>query len=346
MGAVLGVELLEIPEHPLARVVHRALADLVSNCGSISRSAARVGQRLLALFEKRWGRVVHVRARGGVVLCTGGFVFNPRAVAKSAPAYSCCKMRIGTAGDTGSGIALGLSAGAAVAKLERCCGFRFINPPSALVGGVLVGPEGDRVCNEELYGATLCEKLVAEHGGKGYLVLDSVALRAARRQLGREPMGLFQLLFGSVNVFLNRKKGRSLEALALKLGINSRNLVDAIEDYNAGIDRGADSEGKADRYLRKIGSPPFYGIDCSVGSALFPTPYFTLGGLKVAGVTARAIDLDGREIPGLYAAGRTAIGISSNSYVSGLSVADCLFSGRNAGGDAASRALGTAAAKK
>lgn len=33
----------------------------------------------------------------------------------------------------------------------------------------------------------------------------------------------------------------------------------------------------------------------------------------------------------LYAAGRAAVGICSNSYVSGLSLADCVFSGRRAG---------------
>ncbi|MGT2433669.1 hypothetical protein ACU4HD_41780 [Cupriavidus basilensis] len=36
-------------------------------------------------------------------------------------------------------------------------------------------------------------------------------------------------------------------------------------------------------------------------------------------------------IAGLYAAGRTAVGIASNHYVSGLSLADCIWSGRNAG---------------
>ena len=38
----------------------------------------------------------------------------------------------------------------------------------------------------------------------------------------------------------------------------------------------------------------------------------------------------GALIPGLFAAGRTAVGICANSYVSGLSLADCVFSGRRA----------------
>ena len=40
----------------------------------------------------------------------------------------------------------------------------------------------------------------------------------------------------------------------------------------------------------------------------------------------------GRPIPGLYAAGRSAVGIPSNNYVSGLSLADGVWSGRRAAG--------------
>ncbi len=44
---------------------------------------------------------------------------------------------------------------------------------------------------------------------------------------------------------------------------------------------------------------------------------------------------DGGVIPGLYAAGRNAVGVCSRQYVSGLSIADCVYSGRRAGGAAA-----------
>ncbi len=42
---------------------------------------------------------------------------------------------------------------------------------------------------------------------------------------------------------------------------------------------------------------------------------------------------------GLYAAGRTAVGLCSRSYVSGLSLADCVFTGRRAGQHAAAEAV-------
>jgi 3-oxo-5alpha-steroid 4-dehydrogenase len=49
------------------------------------------------------------------------------------------------------------------------------------------------------------------------------------------------------------------------------------------------------------------------------------------------LDASGAPVAGLFAAGRTAVGICATSYVSGLSLADCVFSGRRAGRSAAAR---------
>lgn len=68
---------------------------------------------------------------------------------------------------------------------------------------------------------------------------------------------------------------------------------------------------------------------------MFPLAVLSLGGLKVNESNGAVIDAAGRDIPGLYAAGRTAIGVASSRYVSGLSLADCIFSGRRAGKAAA-----------
>lgn len=66
-----------------------------------------------------------------------------------------------------------------------------------------------------------------------------------------------------------------------------------------------------------------------------PIPGLTLGGLVVDGETRLVKSEDGEVIPGLYAAGRNAVGVCSNAYISGLSLADCIFSGRRAGAHAA-----------
>ena len=72
-------------------------------------------------------------------------------------------------------------------------------------------------------------------------------------------------------------------------------------------------------------------MDVSVDSKLSPCAVLTLGGLVVNEETGNIKNKDRVDIEGLFAAGRSAIGICSNIYVSGLSIADCIFSGRRAG---------------
>jgi 3-oxo-5alpha-steroid 4-dehydrogenase len=82
--------------------------------------------------------------------------------------------------------------------------------------------------------------------------------------------------------------------------------------------------------MAQLLQPPFCAIDASVDSKLLPMATMSVGGLGVEEDSGLVLDADGRPIQGLYAAGRNAVGICSNIYVSGLSYADCLFSGRRA----------------
>ena len=59
-----------------------------------------------------------------------------------------------------------------------------------------------------------------------------------------------------------------------------------------------------------------------------------MGGLAVDEATGQVKGEQGDLIKGLYAAGRTAVGIPSYLYMSGLSIADCIFSGLRAADDA------------
>ena len=80
---------------------------------------------------------------------------------------------------------------------------------------------------------------------------------------------------------------------------------------------------------------PYYAINAGIRSKRFPCPTLTLGGLVVDERTGQVRNESGGVIPGLYAAGRNAVGVCSRQYVSGLSIADCVYSGRRAGGAAA-----------
>lgn len=336
-GEVLGVELAELAA-PLAPL-HELGKLLVTYGGGFSIPATEVLSRQLARFEDRVVRRRLVRAKGGVVLAAGGFVFNPAMMREHAPSYASSSMRLGTAGDDGRGILLGRAAGAATGRMDRCCAWRFINPPSAWTRGILVGMDGTRLCNEELYGSKIGEH-IAEHGGRAVLVIDAAMMELARAQMRSEPMGGFQLVFGAANNYLNHAKGGSLDELADACGLPRERLRASVDAYNAGVRAGKDAMGKSEDALHPIERGPFFAIDCDLDTVAFPTPCITLGGLVVDGLSARVVREDGGEpIAGLYAAGRNAVGVSSHSYVSGLSVSDGIFSGRNAGAAAAARAL-------
>jgi 3-oxo-5alpha-steroid 4-dehydrogenase len=78
--------------------------------------------------------------------------------------------------------------------------------------------------------------------------------------------------------------------------------------------------------MAELATGPSYAVDASTDARLFPLSCMTVGGLRMDEASGAVKALMGGVVPGLYAAGRTAIGICSNLYVSGLSFADCIYS--------------------
>ena len=79
--------------------------------GEVWSATHQVLHRPVAWLERRYGRPLRVAARQGVILSAGGFVFNGDMLREHAPAYR-GGLRLGTAGDDGSGIRLGTEVGA------------------------------------------------------------------------------------------------------------------------------------------------------------------------------------------------------------------------------------------
>jgi len=130
----------------------------------------------------------------------------------------------------------------------------------------------------------------------------------------------------------------TVAAVAARAGLDPDRLEATLAAYNAAARDPAvpDPAGKPAAARRAQDQPPFALIDCSVRPRLFyPAPVLTLGGLVVDPGSGQVLRPDGRPVDGLYAAGRSAAGLCSRSYVSGLSLADCVFSGRRAGHHAA-----------
>ena len=214
--------------------------------------------------------------------------------------------------------------------------WRFLSPPAALLGGVLVDEAGARVCDESRYGAAIGDAIVTGHGGRAWLLADRATVALAWRQLLGSTLW-FQRLQAGYLLTAGRVRAKTLEEVAARAGVDPAGLKTTVAAYNKAAEAGqADPAGKPAGLVRPQVRPPFSLIDCSVRPRLaYPAPVLTLGGLVVAEDTGQVRRPDGTGIPGLYAAGRTAVGLCSRSYVSGLSLADCVFSGRRAGRAAA-----------
>lgn len=301
-----------------------------------------VGHPITGLADRMWRRRAQERTftARSVVLAAGGFAFNEDMLRRHAPDFQQIRP-LGTRADDGAGIRLGVQAGAATGQLGRVSAWRLLTPPSALIEGITVGVDGTRIANEDLYGATHCDIMVRQFGGKGFLIVDADTWKRARAQTAEQTESILRLQTAAV-FSLGHRKAATLSGLARKLGVSASGLSATVDAYNAAITSGGeDPAHKAPELCAPVRRAPFYGIDISVRPSLtYPVPGLTLGGLTVDGQTGLVIDEQGRQIPGLYAAGRTAVGICSHSYVSGLALADCVFSGRRAGEHATSADTG------
>jgi 3-oxo-5alpha-steroid 4-dehydrogenase len=329
-GRVIGAEIARLPPGSKAAAQHRKLMASAETWHNVAPGRAdrlRVKARAL---EQATAVSQRVQARRGVVLTTGGFIFNRAMVAEHAPKYREA-MRLGATGCDGSGIRLGASVGGVPTRMEKGSAWRFINPPTAWPKGVVVNREGQRFCNEQVYGATLGVAMCEDHGGRAWLILDKALRRTAMKEALFGKLWFFQ----SVPAFfqmLFAPRGKTPEALAAKLGLPGPALRQTVEGYTRDQQQGAtDALGKSPEMCAPLATPPYFALDISANSKTFPCPTITLGGLKVNEQSGAVLDAQGRDIPGLYAAGRSAVGVASNGYVSGLSIADCLFSGRRAG---------------
>jgi len=330
---VLGVEYRQIEGlwSKLHRKLHEAGIAVVKYNPKL---AAKLRERCFRI-EADHSAVKRVRARNGVILAAGGFIYNREMVKEIAPQYR-TGMPLGTASDNGSGILLGQSVGGKTDLMSRISAWRFINPPEAFAKGMIINQKGERYINEFMYGAAVGEAMVEQNDGVALLIIDADLRKLAREQCKPGKAQWFQRAPALLNLWFNSKEAKSLEELAKIIEVPIETLRKTFDEYNDAADgKIADRFGKDRAKMHAMREGPYFVIDAGIRSKRFPCPTLTLGGLVVDERTGQVKREDGGVIPGLYAAGRNAVGVCSRQYVSGLSIADCVYSGRRAGGAAA-----------
>jgi len=273
--------------------------------------------RVVGVVARRAGRDLQIGARRGVVLCAGGFVHNDEMVQRHSPLVARCSLRLGNDFDDGRAIRMAQALGAAVTRMDAAEVAVPITPPRKLVAGILVNGQGQRFINEDTYYGRVGQEILFRQGGEAYLIVDESLYEVTRAGLGASWVA------------------ETAAELGTEIGLPPGSLSATLDLYNRHAADGHDPVfHKAAPFVRPL-EGPLGAYDLRVANPACFYATFTLGGL-VTSVDGEVGHVDGRAIPGLFAAGRTTSGVAASGYASGISLGDGTLFGRRAGRAAAS----------
>ena len=238
----------------------------------------------------------------------------------------------------GSGIRAGLEAGAVLisdravdsALFRRKFGTKHYNfplnspygAPGLAIGGsrmadvILVNKSGMRFANEEDVGSfgaySYFDASLAQEDHVIWTIFDDTAAKKNKWDIS-PPVTEKDSAFGAP----------TLADLAKLIQLPGDALAETVRKYNAYVDEGKDPDfGKPKNLLKsRIETPPFYAVWVSL------YVHDTCGGLAV-NAQCRVLDIDGKVIPGLYAGGEAAGGLSVVGMPRGVIMGR--FAGENA----------------
>jgi uncharacterized protein len=300
--------------------------------------------------HERTGATVTRRAPS-VVLATGGFQSNLDLVKANWPREARLPSRILVGAGVnalGSGLELASMAGAATTRLDHQWNYPkgIVDPryPDAERGlNVIfatrfpqVNARAERIWTEKV------QDMLVQPDGRVVLIFDAAG-RADFRVSGTDWADR-----ANVDALLDNPavahQAASIRELALEMGLPADDLARTVARWNVLVASGEDTElGLFSRTKgtwasptgvvpRPVVTPPFHAVE------LRPLTRKSMGGVAID-MEARALDGEGRPIPGLYAVGEVAGfgGLNGQAAIEGTFIAPAMLQGRIAG-----RAIGRA----
>ncbi len=292
------------------------------------------------------GRLLNIRAKNGVVLCTGGFENNQQMIQDYLQlpyGYSKAAMY-----NTGDGIKMAMEAGADLWHMSNIAGpdLNVLNPETNTTFGyaiqgerdvlssgfatqntIFVGADGTRFTDESVLPN---HGHIDFHGSWRHMPLSLPAFAVFD-----ETARLSQPIYNSWsegNIEEIEKgyilKADSIEELAKKIGVNPNNLKKTIRDYNKFCSNRKDTEfNRNPKTLKPINKAPYYAVE------LVPSFTNTQGG-PVRNEKGEILGISGKAIPHLYSAGELG-SIFSSIYQGTGNLGEAVAFGRISGKNAA-----------
>ena len=303
---------------------------LFNEAGDVVGVKARTNYRFDPTLESddiqnKTGAVKYYRARRGVICATGGFAHDKPFIAQEFPQFS-DTFSTQHIGATASGYRLLANAGA---RMIHTTFYRPAFPEANNMGkGVLIDVKtGKRYVNETISRQAHfveANKTIQATGQIPVAILDEDSMA----HIVNMPHFKVNQAAGWVT------KHASLEAVAKHYGIPFENLKQTVDQYNAMVEKGEDTEFHSNldkKPKNPIDKAPFYvcwvrpDLNSNTGGALINTK------AEVIGLNTN------QPIPGLYACGKATGGVHGISRLLGAATADCMVFGMTAGREAAAR---------
>ena len=267
-------------------------------------------------------------ARKAVILTSGGFSRNKPLLAKFVPPMANAASLTGL-GNYGDGLKMAWACGADIQDMpyiKATYGFdldaKSIATDMSLImyhGAIIVNKEGKRFVNESISYKVIGDVALMQTGAMGFQIYDT----AIREKAASDPLARTQGLEERGRVHI----APTLAELAQKMGVPVAVFEQTVNEYNAGVDSGKDTQfGRATLVSSigkplKIEKPPFYAFP---STAVLIATY---GGVLINN-KAQVVDIFGSVIPGLYAAGEVTGGVHGAGYLSASAFPKALIFGR------------------
>jgi len=290
---------------------------------------------------------VHVLRCSAVVLATGGFQNDAEMMARFVSPWCDRALLRSSPHSTGDGLRLALAAGASVSGgLNAVYGHVMPAYPREPDPGafraltqfyveecILLNLRGERFVDESRAEAACGLELLHQPEARGFIVFDERRHRAEVMEpfvpdaLRVDPVEVIRAAGG---VVLQSETREELCRAMAEHAVPYATSLSTIAGFDAAASAGDASTLPVSRArgLHRCDTPPFFAVPVRAGIT------FTEGGVRVD-TECRALDRDGRPIPGLFVAGVDAGNVSNVGYAGALSAA--LVTGLRAGVYAARR---------
>lgn len=303
--------------------------DLLKNHEAVKLWKDDANGRIVGVQVKTRQGIKNIRAVKGVVLAAGGFARDVKFRMRYVPTLTEAYNSTNQPGATGDALMMALDAGADALHLAFIQLFPTAEPTKGSIdrpalfpiqfpgfGAIYVSEKGERFVSELERRDVVSQAEISTGGKQTWCVFNE---EVYSNLTDKKEIDQF-VANGRV------KTGATIEALASEMKVPAKALSSTIEKHNQALAQKKDAEfGKpVTDAMKPMTKGPYYAV------AQWPSVHHCQGGVRID-TNAQVIDVHGKPIPGLYAAGEFVGGIHGNNRLGGNALADCIVFGRIAG---------------